>query len=263
MKQNSSCLITTLVIGDEMEALSLFTVPLIKKYAKRFGCDFKVLGESKISQDFSPHYEKSQIYTLLDHYDKVLFIDCDILITPDAPNLVELNKEDSILAVSVEEVFQNVSDEKSSLCSVLGEIEWHKPYFNSGVVLFTAKYKEILNTTDGLIEIWTNAKIERNIKGLNDQSIFNYRANKYDIPISYINSAFNFTKAQGNFESRFNKHFIHYAGMKGNREKRIYIDKKVLEKNWLYKLLKRNPRITKIFDFIVLRFPFRSFLNHR
>lgn len=260
MKPKSNCLITTLVIGKEMETLSLFTVPLIENYANSLGCDFKVLRQSKISERFSPHYEKTQIYTLLSQYESVLFIDCDILITPDAPNLIELNREDDVLAVSVEEIFKNVSNEKSSLCAVLGEIKWRKPYFNSGVILFTAKHKEILNTTDGLIETWTNAKTERNINGLNDQSIFNYRANKYDIPISYINNAFNFTKAHGEFESRFDKYFIHYAGMKGNRLKRIYIDKKVLEYSWLYKLLKRSPRITKVFDFLILRFPLR--LSH-
>lgn len=246
-------LITTLVIGQEIESLAKQTVPGMEQYAKRVGADFKVIGKTEISERLTPYYEKNQIFNFLDEYDKVLFIDSDILITPDAPNLFRQCNGDEIAAVSVEDVYGAVEKEKAMLQQFLGETEWTKKYFNSGVVMFTRKYRDLLNTSDGLIEKWVEGKAQAGVTGLNDQSVFNYRVNKHNIPIVYLDKAFNFTKAWGCFHKRFAKFFIHYAGMKGNREFRIKFDNRVIKSGVLYPIFKRFPVLVKFVDAVVLR----------
>ncbi len=236
-----------------MESLATYTVPLMEAYASRVGADFKKLGKSKVTEELSPYYEKTQIFDLLNLYERVLFIDCDILITPDAENLFDYSTNDSVAAISVEDVYPGAQKEKSVLSQLLGEVDWVQPYFNSGVVLFTSTHKNLLNRTDGLIEKWIKGKELQNIKGLNDQSVFNYRVNKYSIPINYLDPAFNFTKAQGHFEERFGKHFIHYAGMKGNRHFRVRLDRKIIDNRLIYNLFKNNAKLSKTFDFFSLR----------
>ncbi|QJR81976.1 hypothetical protein CA267_015055 [Alteromonas pelagimontana] len=251
MELKKRYLVTTLVVGDEIEALAKYTVPRIQRYAESMGADFRVMGLTDISQRLSPYYEKNQIYNFLEDYEKVLYIDSDILITPDAPDLFAICSGDNIAAVSVEHVYKAVDDEKRSLATLLGDVEWKQEYFNSGVVLFTAAYRNLLNTTDGLIESWIAGKKEQHLPGLNDQSVFNYRVNQLNIPITFIDSAFNFTKAWGCFEKRFSKYFIHYAGMKGNRLQRIQKDDWILSRPSVYQVMKKSPWLVKVLDKIL------------
>ena len=246
-------LITTLVIGEEIESLAKYTIPFMKGYARRVGADFQEMKATKIAEQLSPYYEKTQIYDLLDTYDRVLFIDADILIAPDAPNLFDDCPKETVAAVSVEGVYSAVEKEKQSLNKVLGKLDWNKEYFNSGVVMFPRVHRVLLNRTDGLIEKWIKAKESGTVVGLNDQSVFNYRVNARNIPMHYIDPSFNYTKAWGEFESRFSKHFIHYAGMKGNRLLRIKIDNRIISSQLLFGLFRRSKLLTRMFDSISLR----------
>lgn len=253
MKKRSDFLVVTLVIGDEIEALARYTVPSIRQYAEKIGADFKVLEKTDISEKLSQFYEKNQIRDYLEHYSKVLYIDADILVSPDAPNAFTQYPGDNIGVVSVEQVYKAAEKEKQTLIKELGDVAWTKEYFNTGVVLFSAAHKQVVNTDDGLIEKWIEAKSQRNVAGLNDQSVFNFRMNQWDVPLTYMDNAFNFTKAWGCFEKRFSKYFIHYAGMRGNRITRIKVDDYVLQNSFLYSVLKASPLLTKLFDAVVLR----------
>ena len=255
MRAERKYLITTLVIGEEIEKLAELTVPRMQRYAERVDADFIIMGKSDISDRLSPYYEKTQIYSYLDQYEQVLFIDTDILITPDAPDLFEICPKDMVSAVSVDAVYKAVEEEKLLLKELLGVIDWQLPYFNSGVVMFTRQHKQLLNTTDGLIERWIQGKEQNGRNGLNDQSIFNYRANQLNIPVHYIDYSFNFTKARRCFEKRFTMNFIHYAGMKGQRYSRMKIDNWVLNSRFTLWCFKTNALLVKVFDKITSRVP--------
>ena len=152
------------------------------------------------------------------------------------------------MAVSVEQIYKAADKEKESLNQVLGEVSWTREYFNSGVVLFTKAHRELLNTSDGLIEKWIAAKEAGTVNGLNDQSIFNYRVNQLSIPMQYVSPAFNFTKAWGTFHTRFSQYFIHYAGMKGQRLARVKKDAGIIKKPAKFSLFSRTPWLVKIQD---------------
>lgn len=246
-------LVVTIAIGDEIASFAKYTLPTIQAYAEKVGADFTLLEETEISEKFLPTYEKNQIRHYLDSYQNVLYIDADILVTPDAPDLFDLCPADKVGVVSVDQVYAKADEEKALLKQELGDIDWVHEYFNAGVMMFSDEHKHMANTTDGIIDKWVAAKAKKGIKGLNDQSVFNYRVNKLEVPLYYLDQSFNFTKAWGCFERRFANYFIHYAGLKGNRVTRIRLDSSILRRPLAYRLFKRFPVLTRLFDSISLR----------
>ncbi|QPG06396.1 hypothetical protein IT774_04180 [Salinimonas marina] len=249
---NEKRLVVTIVIGEEIGSLAKYTVPTMEAYAKKVGADFKQLGKTEISDKYLEPYEKNQIRKFFDKYDKVLFIDADILVTPDAADFFDACEGDNMGMVSVDKYYPVAEREKKNLQKVLGEVDWKKDYFNAGVMLYTSKYQHVLNTDDGLIDKWRAAQA-KGMDGRNDQSIFNYRVNKHDIPTTFVDRGFNFTRVFGCFEKRFSQYFIHYAGLKGNRLTRIKVDNYVMNTPLLYKILKKCPKVTWVFDRVILR----------
>lgn len=240
--------VATLSVGDEAEAMGEISIPLMKLYAKKFGADFIVMGKTDISEKLNPFYEKMRIAGLLESYDEVLFLDIDILVTPWAENIFELVPNDEIGVVSVEDIFGQVEKQKDMLNNFLGILEWKLPYFNSGVFVVKKNHIPLLNIDDKLIEQWIDGlRVSGIEKSLNDQNILNYRANMHSIKVCYLDKSFNFTKAWRTFSKRFNKNFIHYAGIRGKRTLMMKRDAKILHSN-VSVLYKKSPIFVRVAD---------------
>ena len=137
-------LITTVSVGQEADLIGKSSLPLIRSYAQKCKADFKILRTSNIAKVGPPFYEKLQIKNLLDDFDRVLYIDLDILISPLSPNIFGVVPEDVFAATSVESVLHSAKREKKIITDCLGPIEWKSPYFNSGVMLFGQSSKPML-----------------------------------------------------------------------------------------------------------------------
>ena len=66
----------------------------MKKYAERIGADFIHINRRKINYNKTKNvnpvlFEKYQLYDILQNYDRALYIDSDVLITPNAPNIFD------------------------------------------------------------------------------------------------------------------------------------------------------------------------------
>jgi hypothetical protein len=61
----------------------------MKDYARRVGADFYVIDRRLGSAERPPHFEKLQARYLLDVYDRVLFLDTDIAVQRNAPDVFE------------------------------------------------------------------------------------------------------------------------------------------------------------------------------
>jgi len=230
------------------------SLPTIKLYAQK--CNAELIIIEKFDDPTLPAmYAKTKIYDLLMDYEKVLFIDIDILITPIAPNLFEMfsSYNDIFAAVPVEHFYNGVNREKTNLQAALGAIAWTQQYFNSGVMLIGRSHAHILNSHDGLIQKWHQWKIDNGKTGLNDQSIFNYRINKGAQQLTELDRSFNFTRATQDFNKRFNSYFIHYAGLRGNRTKLMKRDKLALDNSLTFSLYSKYPLICKVRDAIIRR----------
>ena len=102
-------LVLTISIGDIYTQMSQLTHPSIEQYAKRIGADYLCVDKKQISET-SPHWEKFQIDLLLDKYDRILYLDTDLIVRDDCDNLFEIVPEDC-LGVFNEAPFTNRSQE--------------------------------------------------------------------------------------------------------------------------------------------------------
>jgi len=82
--------VVTLCIGQKYENLANLTHPTLHKYADKIGADFKVISSRKFPQTSIVCYEKLQIRNLLDEYDRIIYLDTDIVVKDNCPNLFDI-----------------------------------------------------------------------------------------------------------------------------------------------------------------------------
>ena len=84
MKRFAVC---TLTFGDLYEKLARTSHETLSAYAQKCGADFVIEREPTTK---SPCYSKfGLVRRLLEDYDRVLYVDTDVLVRFDAPNLFD------------------------------------------------------------------------------------------------------------------------------------------------------------------------------
>lgn len=199
---NTNALLT-ITIGDEYQQIAEYTHPIIKKYAQKIGAEFICINKQKISQT-TPHWEKFQIYELLNKYKRILYIDTDIIIREDCPNLFDEVAEDR-LGMFNEAPFTDRSKELLiDICRQYGITlpGWNGKYFNSGVMVISRRHKNLFK------------KPEKEIFSFYEQSYLNMIIAKEEIEMHDLHYKFNrmvcMDRPTG--EERFASYIIHYAG---------------------------------------------------
>ena len=87
-------LIYTLLDHDGNYKPAKIAIPKIKEYAKKVGADFDIVyGDRNVSKG-DLMYFKFKMYDYLDIYDRVLFVDADILIKNISPDIFEVVPEE-------------------------------------------------------------------------------------------------------------------------------------------------------------------------
>ncbi len=189
----------------------------MQDYARRCGADFVVIREPKFQHLGQLYYEKFQLFEILESYERVLYLDNDVLVSPDSPNLFELTPIDHF-AASSEETWSKVPDCKNAILTELGEIRWMYPYFNAGVMLACRAHREVFNPDHPALRRWATDEVRKKYayQG-DDQTYFNYRVNELQIPMRDHGYRFNHTRSIARTHTRFNSFLIHYAGPSGHR----------------------------------------------
>ena len=80
--------VINIAIGEHYQQLSTLTHPTIRRYADRIGADFIAITEQKVSLT-TPHWEKFQLLDYLNDYDRILYVDTDVLIRKNCPNIFD------------------------------------------------------------------------------------------------------------------------------------------------------------------------------
>lgn len=206
--------IATLCIGAEAEKYGIFSHPAMNQYAREVDADFIVISKRKINltgvHNFNPIlFEKYQLYEILENYDRVLYVDTDVLITPNAPNIFEIVAKNNIGGV-----FEDFGTEKEDRRKImkcvqekLGDVGWRKGYMNSGVFLVSKMHRKIFRMYEkyGIYD------------GEYEQTNTNWYIRKAGFNIQEIDYKFNFMGLMRIFYGPFhrNAYFIHYAGKGG------------------------------------------------
>ena len=189
-----------------------YTLPTIERYAKKVGADFIVLDKKRV--DFYNYYfERFYFAELLNIYDRVLYLDADIMVTPNAENIFEKYPDENRLYAYHENDYNEIMDRDSFVEGVMDkEMKWNKingkyQYFNAGVMLVSSKHKQALSFNTEIEQRFLN-------KPLCLQTYLNYLVVKNKIPFGNLDYSFNrmFLGKKDEQCERLKADFIHYAG---------------------------------------------------
>ena len=92
MEKSRNNLVVTIAIGSDYAQFAKLTHPTIKAYADKIGADFLCIEEKALSGN-DPQWEKFQVANCLEKYDRVIYIDSDVIVRNDTPNLFEIVPE--------------------------------------------------------------------------------------------------------------------------------------------------------------------------
>ncbi len=203
MNEMSKKLVLTIAMGAAYKSISKLTQPSLKAYAKKIGAEFFCINDQKISKT-TPHWEKFQIYEMLDTFDRILYVDTDILIRSDCPDLFEEVPEGK-LGMFNEAKFTDRSKElmidicKSYNVKLPG---WDGKYYNSGVIVISQTHKELFKKPD--MEVFS----------FYEQSYINMKIAQMGVGMHELDYKFNRMACMDKFtgESRYASYVMHYAG---------------------------------------------------
>lgn len=247
--------VVTASVGDAFSEMGRITQPLMKNYATRCNADLVVITEPLLAKRFGlpARYEKFQLFDLLSTYERVLFLDNDILVTPDAPNVFELVSPGLFSAVS-ETGFSRVGLDIELTQKVLGTLSWDRPYFNTGVMIASRIHRPLFDPTRPELRQWNAFSMSdpRYHPAGEDQAYLNYLVNSAKVPFFDLGYRFNHTRVRTDSHKRFHSHFIHYAGPSGFRYgariEQIRKDAAVLSAPLSLYLARTLPRLRWVLD---------------
>lgn len=214
--------IFTLAIGEN--PMYRASVASLEAYGKRVGADVIVsdklhypINVNNPKFDASPAWsEKLYITELLKDYDRVLYLDADMIVTPWARDIFEQYPDTDTVYMFNEGCYRDRSAQAEQINNVLGNVSWPKEddmtvYYNSGMFLVSKE--------TGLFD---NASIEEMQKICNevkfyDQTYINYLIRRDGIKSVGVEAGFNRMMLLG-YEDYQKADFIHYSG-RGYRQK--------------------------------------------
>jgi ADP-heptose:LPS heptosyltransferase len=196
-------LILTIAIGEDYERMSKLTHPSIKSYAHKINADYLCIDKTNLSET-SPHWEKFQIYDLLDKYDRIIYFDTDLIIRDDCENLFEI-VPDGELGMFNEAPFTNRSMELMiDICKKYGITlpDWNGKYYNSGVMVISKTHQKLFK------------KPEKEYFSFYEQSYLNMMIAHLKIKVFNLRYIYNRMTCMDAFtgEERHASKIIHYAG---------------------------------------------------
>ena len=188
--------IITLVIGHDAQQMYEIAKPLFENYCKRTDSDLVVISNKQINV-YANNLEKFQLYKILSKYDRVIYLDTDILIHPQCPNMFNMVPINEIGAVydnpSNSPSHTNRLPEINKAKASLGNIpEWDKEYINSGVLVLSKTHRDLFRNPEDRLKLNS---------GFKDQTLINYNIHKLGYKIHKLPSKFNGMEITG-FSSR-------------------------------------------------------------
>jgi hypothetical protein len=132
-------------LGDEkFRPITDQTFPLIQKYAQRHGAEFIALTDREYP-DANICYEKLRLERALALYDRVLYVDGDVLIHPDAPDIFAAVPREKFAAMDEATYIEGWTEKaiRDQVEPYGWEDPWNGIYFNAGVMLLSKAHRGI------------------------------------------------------------------------------------------------------------------------
>lgn len=151
--KNTKTAVITMCFGN-FDKLAEYTHPTIKAYAEKIGADFIVINEKKLTTKFI-HYEKFQLYHYLTKYNRIIFMDTDLIVRPDTPNLFDIVPEHKFAAFNEGRFINSVEIIRDACMKFnISLPKWDRQYYNTGVLVFSRLHKDIFKKPDKEYDVY-------------------------------------------------------------------------------------------------------------
>ena len=202
--------IVTVVIGEEAVKQNKVAVKTLVNYGKKVHAEVILITKESI-ENVAPHLQKFQIKDILDNHDRVLYVDADVLIHPDCPDLFDIVPSEMVGAVPDchNGKWGNINrfNEIVAVQDKLTNVNWNAGYFNSGVIVLSKEHKGLFDNPEN-----------RNLfnSQFKDQTLINYNLFKNGYQLFALDTVFNGMEING-FSSRIensnktNAYIMHFA----------------------------------------------------
>jgi hypothetical protein len=207
--------VVTITMGANYENIARMTHPSIRAYSERIGAEFIVIDRQQVSET-SPHYEKFQIFSLLNKHERVIFVDTDAIVRGDCPSLFDVVPENR-LGMADEGAYKDRRQAMVDAYVAYGEEppkDLDGQYFNTGVIVASRAHKDVFRKPAK--EIWN----------FYEQSYLNMAIRKHRVATQDIGYKFNRMNCMDGRtgEHRLMSYVVHYAGVLGGLDKLIPAD---------------------------------------
>ncbi len=202
------CVVTR--ADDNIKEITNITFPSIQDYADSINADFKVLSHTPpvMTSDNRPHYRIFEVGNLLNEYDRILCLDCDMLITKTCPNIFDVVPMDKVGSI-FEDKGTRKPDRLNKIKGIQakwGNVNWMEGYTNAGTFVVSKQHKNIFTPHNGEYWLdWGSADLH-----------LSYNIHKYGHKIYELDFKWNhmtlFSEPWNNNADRFQSYIIHYAG---------------------------------------------------
>ena len=185
-----------------------YTLPIQRMWAKKWEADYMVLDDPAYSRRAMWCYRTLVFYDLLESYDRILYLDADIIINKNCPNIFETVPYDTIGAVLEDKGSRRKErlDRIRRTKAHLGEIDWQEGFFNMGIYIVSKIHRDMFKKVDG--KLWEDTGW--------DSPFYSYQIARLGYKYIDLGYKFNhmsmFSEAWNGSPSRFDSYIIHYAG---------------------------------------------------
>jgi alpha-N-acetylglucosamine transferase len=219
----------TVAIGREAVRIAKVSLPYMRRYARRIDAAFFVLSKPLLRGSPTPHWEKFLAGSLLEGYDRLVYLDVDILVRERCPDIFSHVPADTLGLYNE----GRVMDRADSLREALHLYRrprfsgWDGSYFNTGVMVVPSLHRRLFALPKRMLSM-----------GMYEQSFLNARILSGRYPVTELDASWNTMRVPGAsiWRRRARAHIVHYAGFAYHGEDVVSCMRKDLTR-W-----RRSPR---------------------
>lgn len=203
---NKKYALVTINIGKRFAEMGELTIPFMKKYADKIEADFVTIDKIKQTHQsqYSAYWAKFQLYEFFRCYDRILFLDLDVLIYPHCPDVFQVVPQEKIGVLLETDYGIDQTEEILDIQARVKDIGWRNDYFNVGVMVASKAHKEVFNIAHG----------SDGGQKYPEQTQINYNVQRLKVPIFRLDYRFNHTYFWGaNTDWRAHSYIVHYAAI--------------------------------------------------
>ena len=188
-----------------------FTLPILKHYADKWDAEFKILEDKSYNEMGKAmwNFRTMVFYDYFKTYDRILYVDSDIIVNRTCPNLFDIVPYDNIGLV-MEDKGSRLKDRRKRIELIKevfgGNEHWKEGFLNGGFYIVSKVHRDIFTKING--ELWNGPGYDGNHYCYN---IMKYNFKYIDLGYKYNHMAM-FSEPWNGSPSRFDSYLLHYAG---------------------------------------------------